>query len=123
MKTGDGDQIHVEQLEIFARVGVPPTERENPQRLTVNLTFWPVRGLCDLKDDIRRTVNYSAVCEQTKKIAREQSPRLLETLADAIATQLLRNFAIQKITVELRKFVLVDAAHVSVTVTRRLRAD
>jgi dihydroneopterin aldolase len=119
MKTEDNDQIHVEQLEIFARVGVPAAERENPQRLTVNLTLWLMRPLCDLKDDIRRTVDYAAVCEVTKKIAQEESPRLIETLADRIATQLLRTFAIGKITVELRKFVLADAAYVSVTVTRK----
>jgi dihydroneopterin aldolase len=118
MKTGDGDQIHIEQLEIFARVGVPAAERENPQRLIVNLTFWPARGLHDLKDEIRRTVDYSAVCEETKKLAREESPRLIETLADRIAAHLLRAFAVRRITVEVRKFVLAEAAYASVTVTR-----
>jgi FolB domain-containing protein len=123
MQAGSGDHIHIEQLEISARVGVPATERENPQRLTVNLTLWPARGLFDLKDDIRRTVDYAAVCEETKKIAREQASRLVETLADRVAVHLLRVFTVRKITVEVRKFVLPDAAYVSVTVTRGVRAD
>jgi hypothetical protein len=36
---------------------------------------------------------------------------------------LLGKFAIQKITVELRKFVLPDAKYVSVTVTRTATAN
>ena len=111
-------QIHIEQLEIFAHVGVPGTERDKPQRLTVSITLWPARDLRDLNDDIGRTINYSAVCEETKKFAREQSAKLIETLADGIAAYLLKVFPIRKITVELRKFVLPDAQYAAVTVTR-----
>ena len=114
----DDDQIHIEQLEIFARVGVPKAEREKPQRLTVNVTLWPRAQASDLRDDIGKAVNYSAVCEETKKFVQERSDSLIETLADGLATCLLKKFAITKITVELRKFVLPDTDYVSVTVTR-----
>jgi len=112
------DQIHIEQLEIFARVGVPESEREKPQRLTVSITLWPARDLRDLNDEISRTINYSTVCEETKKFAREQSARLIETLADGLAAHLLKFFIVRKISVELRKFVLPDAEYASVSVTR-----
>jgi len=112
------DQIHIEQLEIFARVGVPEKERATPQRLTVSITLWPKQDTRDLGDQIGRTVNYSAVAEEAKSFARDQSVNLIETLADRLAMHLLGNFAIQEIRVELRKFVLQDAKYVSVTVTR-----
>jgi 7,8-dihydroneopterin aldolase/epimerase/oxygenase len=121
MRTDDDHQIHVEQLEIVSRIGVPKTERAKPQRLTVNVTLWPARDFRDLNDDIRQAVDYSALCEEIKKIAREQSPKLIETLADLIAGHLVGTFAVRKITVEVRKFVLADAAYASVTVTRRAR--
>ncbi|PYL86522.1 MAG: hypothetical protein DMF23_00755 [Verrucomicrobia bacterium] len=35
------DCIHIEQLELFARVGVPTSERSEPQRLILNITLWP----------------------------------------------------------------------------------
>jgi dihydroneopterin aldolase len=42
------DRIHIEQLEIFARVGVPEKERSTPQQQTVSITNRyfqkPVRG-------------------------------------------------------------------------------
>jgi dihydroneopterin aldolase len=112
------DQIHIEQLEIFARVGVPEKERATPQRLTVSITLWPKQDMRDLADQIGRTVNYSAVAEEAKSFARDQSVNLIETLADRLAMHLLGKFAIQGIRVELRKFVLQDAKYVSVTVTR-----
>jgi len=112
------DQIHVEQLEIFARVGVPEKERATPQRLTVSITLWPKQDTGDLGDQIGRTVNYSAVAEEAKSFARDQSVNLIETLADGLAMHLLGKFAIQGIRVELQKFVLPDAKYASVTVTR-----
>ena len=112
------DPIHIEQLEISTRIGVPEKERSTPQRLTVSITLWPKQDSRDLGDQIDKTVNYSAVAEEAKSFARDQSVNLIETLADRLATHLLENFAVQEITVELRKFVLQDAKYVSVTVTR-----
>jgi dihydroneopterin aldolase len=112
------DEIHIEQLDVFARIGVPEQERANPQRLTVSISFWPYRQTSDLADHIQRTVNYSAVAEETKNFVRDQSVSLIETLADRLASHLLKSFPIQKVTIELRKFARDDAKYVSTTVTR-----
>lgn len=112
------DKVHIEQLEVFTRVGVPEEERANPQRLTVSISFWPYQQTSDLADHIERTVNYSTVAEQTKNFLRDQSVKLIETLAEGLASHLLKNFPIQKVTIELRKFALQDAKYVSITVSR-----
>jgi len=112
------DSIHIEQLEISAHIGVPEKERSTRQRLTVSISFWPYCEQRDMADRIDNTVNYSIVAEETKNFVRDQSTSLIETLADRLAMHLLKTFRIQKVTVELRKFPLEDAKHVSVTVTR-----
>jgi len=112
------DEIHIEQLDVFTRVGVPEEERAKPQRLTVSISFWPYQQTRDLADNIEGTVNYSAVAEETKNFLRDQSLKLIETLAEVLASHLLKSFPIQKITIELRKFALQDAKYVSITVTR-----
>jgi dihydroneopterin aldolase len=112
------DEIHIEQLEISARIGVPEQERASPQRLTVSISFWPYQQTRDLADKIAQTVNYSAVAEEAKNFVRDQSVSLIETLAHRLAEHLLKTFAIQKVTVEVRKFALPDAQYVSATVTR-----
>jgi len=112
------DQIHIEQLEISARIGVPQEERAAPQRLVVSISFWPYHPADDLADKIENAINYSSVVEETKNFVREQSVNLIETLADRLAMHLMKNFRMQKVTIELRKFPFEDANYVSVTVTR-----
>jgi len=112
------DKIHIEQLDVFTRIGVPEEERANPQKLTVSISLWPHQQPGDLADHIERAVNYSAVAEETKNFVRDQSVNLIETLADRLASHLLKSFPIQKVTIDLRKFALQDAKYVSVTVTR-----
>ncbi len=115
------DEIHIEQLEVFARIGVPEEERSKPQRLTVNISFWAGQQACDLEDKIDQTVNYSAVAEETRTFVRDQSVSLIETLTDRLATHLLKTFPVQKVAVEVRKFALQDAKYVSASVTRTAR--
>ena len=118
MRVSAEQQIHIEQLKVFARVGVPQTERARRQRLVLNITLWPARDLRDLQDRIAQTVDYSALCREAKDFLSRQSPKLLETLANDLASQFLRKFPVRKISVEIRKFVLKDAAYASVSVTR-----
>jgi len=112
------DEVHIEQLEVFTVIGVLEHERKGLQRLTVSISFWPYEEAQDLADNIEKAVNYSAVAEETKRFAREQAVNLIETLADRLASHLLKSFPIQKVTIELRKFALEDAKYVSVTATR-----
>jgi dihydroneopterin aldolase len=112
------DAMRIEQLEVFAHIGVPDDERAGPQRLVLNITFWPAHNGMELADDIARTVNYADVCAETRSFVQRRSDRLIETLADALANHLLGVFKIQRIAIELRKFILPDVHYVSVTVTR-----
>jgi 7,8-dihydroneopterin aldolase/epimerase/oxygenase len=122
LKTGteyDGDVIRIEKLEVFAHIGVPDDERASAQKLTFNLALFPVRSLDDLSDEIGRAVDYAAVCDEVKKFVGQRHDKLIETLADALASHLLEAFEIRRITVELRKYILPDVESVSVGVTRQ----
>jgi dihydroneopterin aldolase len=112
------DRIHIEGLELFAHVGVPDEERATPQKLSFSLTFWPVRGMDNLNDEIGRAVNYAEVCAEVKLFVEPRRDKLVETLANAVARRLLEVFQIQRVTVELRKYILPEVEFVSVTVTR-----
>jgi FolB domain-containing protein len=115
----EADQIHVEQLEVFGRVGVTENERGKPQRLTLTITVWPREPFEGLQDDITRAVNYSALCSASREFMREHSHKLVETSVAELASHLLKNFPIQQVRIELRKFVVPDTQHVAVTVTRK----
>jgi dihydroneopterin aldolase len=123
MRVSSDQQIHVEQLKVLAHIGVSRAERKKRQRLVLNITVWPARDLRDIKDSVARTVDYAALCRTTKIFISQQAPRLLETLAGDLASHLLRKFRVRKIMIEIRKFVLKDAAYTSVTVTRTASLD
>ena len=117
------DEIHIEQLEVSSVIGVSEHERKTPQRLTINISFWPGCETRDMADKIGQTINYVIVAEETQRFVSQQSVNLIETLADRLAAHLLKNFPIQKITVEIRKFPLEHAKYVSAIVTRNAAAD
>ena len=112
------DAIHIQELELLAKIGVPDDERAVPQRLTVNLTLYPTRGLSGLNDDVANTVDYYVATRAVKEFASERECRLIETLAEEIATFLFDRFPLRTIEVELRKFILPDTAFVAVKIRR-----
>ena len=76
-QSDDRVRIHIEGLEIQARIGVTDEERSVPQRLIFNITLW-LGGVSpyQLEDKIERTVDYAAVCAETTRFvqARVGSP-------------------------------------------------
>ena len=123
MKSIGEDQIHIEQLEIWSRVGVSHQERQKLQQLILNVTLSLCGRIEELGDDVLKTADYVAVCEQIKKFVQNREDRLIETLADAVAGFLLKTFSVHQVRVELRKFVLPDAAYASVILTRVAAID
>src|SRR5437870_5627735 len=102
------DTILIAGLELRSRIGVTDEERSKAQRLTATLTLEPARDFRELGDRIENTVDYSKVCDAVKDIAASGERRLLETLAEEIASGLLEKFALSAVEVEVRKYVLPD---------------
>ena len=119
MHTSDEDSVHIEQLELFARIGVTDLEREQPQRLTASITIWPKVRFDFLHDDITQTTDYAELCSAVRDFAAARKDKLIETLAAALAEHLLQVFPIQQVQIELRKFVLADAQYAAARLTRR----
>lgn len=114
------ERIHIEQLEVHARVGVSENERAHPQRLLINLTFWPKHNEL-AGDDLTQAVDYAAVTARAKKLAETSACKLIETLAEKIAAALMQDFPLRKVSIEVRKFVLPDTQFVSVNCLRQDR--
>jgi dihydroneopterin aldolase len=112
------DLIQIEQFEVFACIGVPDDERSAVQRLTLNIALWPIRQAAELHDEIGEAVDYAKVCAEAKGFVEQRRDKLIETLANALALHLLERFAVRKIAIELRKYILPEVEFVSVTVTR-----
>ncbi len=114
------DQIEIRNLEVRSRVGVPEEERREPQRLLVTLWIEPNQAFDAMEDRLENTVDYAAVCEAVKAVAAERPRKLIESLAQEIAARLLERFAIWRLTVEIRKFILPETEYVAVRIERPL---
>lgn len=112
------DAIHIQELELSARIGVPDEERAVAQRLAANLTMYPSRGFSGLKDAVDNTVDYFVATRAVKEFTSQRECRLIETLAEGIAGMLLERFHLSAVEVELRKFILPDTAYVAVRLRR-----
>jgi len=113
------DLIRVIDLEVFAHIGVPDVERQTPQRLLISLELSPGSfAQAAGTDNLASTIDYAEVVEHVKQVAARRARKLLETLAEELAFDLLKNFPIKKIVLEIKKFVLPDTRYVSVKIER-----
>jgi FolB domain-containing protein len=110
------DRIVIQDLTVFFRVGVPEEERAKPQRLTLSVEM--ERDFSGTGDDLERTIDYQAVSRRLLDYGQGRSWKLIETLALELAEMILREFKPAGVTVEVKKFILLQARHVAVRVTR-----
>lgn len=112
------DKIIIQDLTVSYRVGVPDEERAQPQRLLLTVEMDHNFSRAAAADDLRHTIDYHAVSQMLLHFSEGRSWKLIETLAVEIAATILRDFKAQRVTVEIKKFVIPEAAHVAVRVTR-----
>ena len=113
------DLIRVVDLEVQAHIGVTEEERAHPQRLLISIEI-SVESLARAarSDNVLATVNYFDVTQRIKNVIAERPRKLLETLAEVIASDLLKAYPMKRVTLEIKKFVLPDAQYVSVKIDR-----
>ncbi len=113
------DLIRIVDLEVYSHIGVGEEERREAQRLLVSLEMTVATITHAAKtDDLSRTVNYYDVAQRVRHLAARHPRKLLETLAEEIAAEVLKNFHMQKLTLEIKKFILPDTQFVSVKIER-----
>lgn len=111
--------ISIVDLEVFYHVGVPDSERAQPQRLLLTVEMESDFSKAAKTDSIADTIDYFAVSQLLLKFGNGKSWKLIEKLAADIADAILSEFKPQRVTVEVKKFVIPQARHVSVSMAKR----
>ena len=112
------DWIEIRGLRIRTHIGVPDAERAEAQQLLVDVRMRPLRNFSRMPDSIAATVDYFAVSQRITALAAEKPRQLIERLADDIAATVLGEFAVRRIEVTVRKFILPETEHVAVHCVR-----
>jgi FolB domain-containing protein len=114
-------KISIVDLEVFYHVGVPDAERAQPQRLLLTVEMEFDFSTAAKSDGIADTIDYFAVSQRLLKFGGGRSWKLIEKLAADIADAILAGFKPASVTVEVKKFVIPQARHVSVVIAKKLQ--
>ncbi len=116
------DTIVIAELEVFYRVGVTEEERAGPQRLLISVELASDLSKAQKSDNLVDTADYAAICRQLLHFGDDRQWNLIESVAGDIAERILEDFSPAAVTVEVKKFVIPQARHVAVRISRSLPA-
>ncbi|NIM19565.1 MAG: dihydroneopterin aldolase [Candidatus Latescibacteria bacterium] len=115
------DVIRLKGITVFGFYGVSPQEREVGQKIQVDLELQADLQAACTSDSLRDTINYESVYSKVMEVVSERKHRLIESLGEDICYELLREFPISKVTINLRKLNLPfpnNLSYVEVCLTR-----
>jgi dihydroneopterin aldolase len=83
------DQIAVRGLRVFAHHGVHDFERRDGQDFVIDAVLWVDTRPAAEADDLAQTVDYGAIANRLVAVATGPPVRLIETLAERLASACL----------------------------------
>ena len=113
------DNLSIEGLKVDAIIGVYQWEREVKQSVIIDLVLEIKSASSGFEDSIEFAVDYVAVSDMVSNLVQSSSFLLIESLAEAIAGKLLKEFPIRSIRLKLSKpSAIQNAANVGITIER-----
>lgn len=113
------DKLFIRQLSVSTIVGVCPRERQTPQTLLLDVEYQINAQDVAISDDLKKTIDYGAVCDSIQSFLPKHQFYLLETLADRLAKFLLKQWGMQWIRlVVIKPGVLPNTQGVGIEVER-----
>ena len=98
------DRIVLADMVFQARHGVHDREKVTAQRFEIDVELETDLQPAGLEDDLARTLDYGRVYDTVKTIVESTTFNLIEALAEAIAHELLADFAaLDEVVIRVRK--------------------
>ena len=102
----------------MARVGVPPEERQHPQKIEIDLVLERDLTAAGRTDRFTETIDYAAVVEEIRRLVACGTFRLVEALAHQVAQRLITRFGPDQVVVRIKKFSVPGTKSVGVEIKR-----
>jgi len=96
------DKIIIKGAKFEVNIGVTTEERQTKQPLLVDIILLQDISTAAVTDAIEKTVNYSQVCKCVAAILTKEY-RLIETVAEIVAREILDTFPVNKVKVCIKK--------------------
>ena len=120
MKKKNNYNIFIKGLVLKAYIGIYSDEKINKQRIRFNVFISAKDNIKKENNDISQFVSYEDIINKVKKVLNLGHIPLLETLADKIADECLKNKKISLIKIRIEKLdIFKDAESVGIKVIRK----
>ena len=107
------DKIFVSGIDCVAAIGVTSEERTMQQRLSVDVEIETDIRRAASTDSLRDAQDYARVVALVVEIAADRVFHLIETLAESVASRVLKDFPTPRVRVLVRKLTPVLASRVN----------
>ena len=97
------DRIELKGIEVLARHGVLEHEKQEPQIFRIDLTLYLDLSTAGASDDLIDTVDYGKLAQITHDLVQGESHVLIESVANQIATAVLAESRVERVTVTVHK--------------------
>ncbi|HKX37705.1 MAG TPA: dihydroneopterin aldolase [Burkholderiales bacterium] len=114
------DAIVIRDLRVEALIGIHRREQHAAQTLSIDLDIGLPGEAVFASDKVSDTIDYEQVSLAIKALAGSGHFRLVETLAERVATLIIRDFGAPWVKVSAAKIgILANAKFVGVSIERR----
>ncbi len=113
------DSMEIRGLSLTCHIGVPDEERATPQEVRADIALELTHPLSGLAEELTATVDYDALSRRLAEEAARIPRKLIETLAEDLAAVCKATPHVARASITIRKYILPQTEHVSVTVHSR----
>ncbi len=103
MEDNPPDRIYIRDLAVRCIIGVYPEERRDVQDLIVNIEMHANLAGAGESDAIEDTVDYKSVKKRVLAVVEKSEFRLIEALAERIASTVLESSRVNRVDVTIDK--------------------
>ncbi len=97
------DKVIIRDMQVYAYHGALPEENILGQNFFISLEMSLPLKEAGMTDDLTKGVSYAEVYEKVEKQAKENTFKLIETLAERTARLVVEEFPVENVKVTVRK--------------------
>ncbi len=122
MKNKRYDEVHIKDMQVFAKHGVYNEENVLGQKFLVSAILYIDTRMAAKTDDLSYSTNYGEVCCLMENLLKENTYNLIETAAENVADTILKKYSsVEGVSIEIKKPwapVGIPVEYVSVKIER-----
>ena len=112
------DTLVLQGIAVDCRLGVYEWEQRAPQTVWIDVELAIDASRAAAQDDVLAAVDYSRLVDAIKQLAQRSTYRLMETLAETVASHILSAFETPHVLVRVKKRAVPGIDYAAVEISR-----